>query len=228
MSWNPSTSAPGNDIGTAYVAAVVFHNTIYNHSKIQSFTTTTKPPESSMTSTYKHTLIPDSIEEDNNRNVEYRIQGGMFAHAQITGLSPSSTPKSQEKRSNPSKNVSSRTAKQNKMPSMTINMTSTNKNLFEGHEELRIEQQVNVCNPTVDNFFKQKDIGNDGDPLGSDCEVEDNKFDDGESARTKRKGSHHSEYKHIASNTVGEAEDINDGLWEKDIDIPPPEEKSCL
>eukprot|EP00957_Ditylum_brightwellii_P015505 1167667-Ditylum_brightwellii.AAC.1 len=49
--------------------------------------------------------------------------------------------------------------------------------------ELRMEEQINMCNP-------QKDIGDDGDPLGSDCEVEHDKFDDGENARTKRKGSH--------------------------------------
>eukprot|EP00957_Ditylum_brightwellii_P044251 3357552-Ditylum_brightwellii.AAC.1 len=42
------------------------------------------------------------------------------------------------------------------------------------------------------------------------------------------KVSHHSEYKHIASNTVGATEDLIGVLWEKDIDIPPPEDKSCL
>eukprot|EP00957_Ditylum_brightwellii_P019382 1462090-Ditylum_brightwellii.AAC.1 len=95
-------------------------------------------------------------------------------------------------------------------------------------KEFKIKDWVNMCNPTVDNFFKQKDIGDDGDPLGSDCEVEDDKFDDGDITRPKRKGSHHSEYKRIASNTAGETEDLDDFLWEKDIDIPPPEEKSCL
>eukprot|EP00957_Ditylum_brightwellii_P128968 9838409-Ditylum_brightwellii.AAC.1 len=95
-------------------------------------------------------------------------------------------------------------------------------------KELRMEEQVNMCNPTVDNFFKQKDISDDCDPLGSDCEVEHDKCDDGEIARTKRKGNHHSEYKHTASITVGETDDINGVLWEKDIDIPLPEEKSCL
>eukprot|EP00957_Ditylum_brightwellii_P184084 14022227-Ditylum_brightwellii.AAC.1 len=68
----------------------------------------------------------------------------------------------------------------------------------------------------------------DGDPLGSDCEVEDDKFDDGEIIRPNKKGSHHSEYKCITSNNVGETEDLNGFLWEKDIDIPPPEDKSCL
>jgi len=89
-------------------------------------------------------------------------------------------------------------------------------------KELKIKDQVNICNQTFDNFFKQKDIGDDGDPLGSDCEVEDDKFDDGEITRPNRKGSHHSEYKRIASNTVCETEDLNGFLWEKDIDIPPP------
>eukprot|EP00957_Ditylum_brightwellii_P156496 11910717-Ditylum_brightwellii.AAC.1 len=46
-------------------------------------------------------------------------------------------------------------------------------------KELRIKEQVNICNPIVDNFFKQKDISDDGDPLGSDCEVEDDNFNDG-------------------------------------------------
>eukprot|EP00957_Ditylum_brightwellii_P162927 12406355-Ditylum_brightwellii.AAC.1 len=72
------------------------------------------------------------------------------------------------------------------------------------------------------------DIGDDSDPLASDCEVEDGEFDDGEITRPKRKGSHHSEYKCIGSNTVGETEDLNGVLWEKNIDIPPPEKKSCL
>ena len=116
MPWNPNTSVPANGIGTAYIAAVAFHNTIYKHSKMQSITTKTKPSECSMPSTYKNTFIPDSIKEDNT-NVEYRVQGGMFAHAQITGLSPSSTPKSRKKRSNPSKNVLTKTVKQNKMVS---------------------------------------------------------------------------------------------------------------
>eukprot|EP00957_Ditylum_brightwellii_P116971 8922067-Ditylum_brightwellii.AAC.1 len=67
---------------------------------MQSIITTTKPPECSMPSTYKSTFIPDSIKEDTT-NAEYRVQGGMFACAQITGLSPSSTPKNWKKRSNP-------------------------------------------------------------------------------------------------------------------------------
>eukprot|EP00957_Ditylum_brightwellii_P202122 15328700-Ditylum_brightwellii.AAC.1 len=57
-------------------------------------------------------------------------------------------------------------------------------------KDLRIEDRVNICNPTFDNFFKQKDIGDDDDPLDSDCEVEDDEFDDGENIRPKRKGSH--------------------------------------
>eukprot|EP00957_Ditylum_brightwellii_P165601 12606427-Ditylum_brightwellii.AAC.1 len=67
---------------------------------MQSVPTTTKPPQCSMPSTYRNTFIPDSIEQDNT-NVEYKVQSGMFAHAQITGLSSSSTPKSWKKRSNP-------------------------------------------------------------------------------------------------------------------------------
>eukprot|EP00957_Ditylum_brightwellii_P031418 2382065-Ditylum_brightwellii.AAC.1 len=60
---------------------------------MQSITATAKPPECSMPSTYRNTFTQDSIKED-NANVEYRVQGGMFSHAQITGLSPSSTPNS--------------------------------------------------------------------------------------------------------------------------------------
>eukprot|EP00957_Ditylum_brightwellii_P052718 3996368-Ditylum_brightwellii.AAC.1 len=69
-------------------------------------------------------------------------------------------------------------------------------------KELKIEGQVNMCNPTADIFFKQKDIDDDGDPLVSNCEVEDDEFDDYEITRPNRKGSHHSEYKRIASNNV--------------------------
>eukprot|EP00957_Ditylum_brightwellii_P101565 7740397-Ditylum_brightwellii.AAC.1 len=72
------------------------------------------------------------------------------------------------------------------------------------------------------------DIDDDGDPLGSDCEVKDDEFDDYEITKPNRKGSHHSEYKCVASNTVVETEYLNGVLWEKDIDIPPPEDKSCL
>eukprot|EP00957_Ditylum_brightwellii_P122362 9331672-Ditylum_brightwellii.AAC.1 len=74
MPWNPRTSAPVHGIGTAYVAAVAFHNTIKEHSKMQLITTKTKPLECSTMPTYKNTLIPDSIEE-NNTNMEYRVQG---------------------------------------------------------------------------------------------------------------------------------------------------------
>eukprot|EP00957_Ditylum_brightwellii_P048176 3656688-Ditylum_brightwellii.AAC.1 len=112
MPWNPNTSVPANGIGTAYIAAVAFHNTIYKHSNMQSITTTTKSPECSMPSTYRNIFIPDSIKGDNT-NMEYRVQGGMFAHVQITGLSPSSTPKSRKKRSNLSMNVLTKTAKKN-------------------------------------------------------------------------------------------------------------------
>eukprot|EP00957_Ditylum_brightwellii_P082142 6246738-Ditylum_brightwellii.AAC.1 len=74
MLWNPNTSAPVNDIGTTYIAAVAFHNTIYKHSQMQSITTTTKPPECSMPPTYRNTFIPNSIKEDNTI-MEYRVQG---------------------------------------------------------------------------------------------------------------------------------------------------------
>eukprot|EP00957_Ditylum_brightwellii_P201944 15327917-Ditylum_brightwellii.AAC.1 len=81
-------------------------------------------------------------------------------------------------------------------------------------KDLKLYQKKHKIDVMINDVFKLTGADDNGDPFGSDFELDSN--------------NKYLEYSHIVNNTARETEDANGVLWGKDIDIPEPKDQEMM